>query len=151
MKWPLVSRKRYESDLRNAKQALAIARGEYEAEKRSHESTRIDLRDRKAFIAERLAALTDLAPTKRFAVMSAMPRYIEPAEIAREIAAEIFEGRRRDIIVRVALPPVYEFWAYQKDYAAMDLALRYIAESVAHHVEKAFRFGLTGQREVARG
>jgi hypothetical protein len=119
-------------------------------EQRRHSDTRRERDEARAFIDQKLQQLTELEPTRRYAILPAFdsPRVIEQFEfdIARERVAEIIEGKRRDIVIRVAVPAVFDYWNRLRDFRAIDEAFRYIAEAAARKIASTLRFGLTGGR-----
>jgi len=108
------------------------------------------LEDAKTFMAEKLSALTQLDPTMRWP--NPQERYYRAltSEPSRHLVLGIIEGRRRDVVLRVTIPAVLDFWMYRRDYSAIDDALRYIGEAVAYQVTKELRFGLTGGNGTLR-
>lgn len=142
LRWPFAMR----STVERLSAQLDSARAQYQAEARAHFLTREEMRKMRDFFASNLAALTQLEPVIRWPVSAPMDLRAVNDETVRNVAMEIVEGRRRDVVFRVAIPAIFDFWMHRKDYSVIDDAIRYVAEIVGHQVARELRFGLTGRR-----
>jgi len=120
------------------------------AEQAHHAETRRERDDSRAFIDKQLQPLTVLEPVMRWPKPNDQsPSYdVEPFAVANARVMEFIEGKRKDIVIRVAIPAVFDYWnsPFRQDIRTVDEAIGYVAKAAAHKITQTLRFGLTGDR-----
>lgn len=120
------------------------------SEQRRHSDTRRALDEAQAFINEKLQPLTMLEPVMRWPKLHdvrPIDATVEPFAAAHARMMDFMEGRRKDMIIRVLIPAVFDHWnANLRDIRAVDEAIGYVAKAAAHKIAKELRYGMTGDR-----
>lgn len=130
-----------ERDARNSAEVSVVT------ERRHHSNTRRERDEARAFINEKLQPLTMLEPVMEWPEPTTHADYVtEPFNIAHERTMKFVRGERRDIVVRVSIPAVFEYWNIRQDIRAIDEAMRFVAEAAAYKIVSTLRYGLTGDR-----
>lgn len=138
----------FEAAQAQARKVIAEERARLASEQSRHNETRIERNDARAFIDKKLQDLARLEPVVRWPKLDDQPRYLslESFDLARARVTQFIEGKRRDVIIAVAIPAIFDYWNFQQDKRAVNEAIEYVSKAAAHKISSTLRFGLTGDR-----